>query len=279
MVEDPGEILDELRLRKDPEEVAKIRQAASLTVAAFRDAMAGTRPGMGEWEVESLLEAAFRRGGAAGPAFPTIVGSGGNACTLHYSANEHTLEDGELVLLDGGAEVDLYTGDVTRTFPAGGRFRAHQRRVYEVVLTARGAALGMIRPGNTVAQLHDAVVRTLTEGLVELGVLSGGAGDLLEQKAYERYFPHQTSHWLGLDVHDVGDYARGGASRVLEEGMVLTVEPGLYFPVVGEEDPGPFTGIGVRIEDDVLVTAEGSENLTRALPVSVEGVEALLGSG
>ena len=279
IVEDPGQILDELRLRKDSEELAKIRQATSLTVAAFRDAMAGTRPGMGEWEVESLLESAFRKGGAAGPAFPTIVGSGGNACTLHYSANEHALEEGELVLLDGGAEVDLYAGDVTRTYPVGGRFQAHQREVYEVVLEAQRAAIDGIRPGSTVDRLHEAATRVLTDGLLDLGVLSGKTDDLLEQKAYDRYFPHQTSHWLGLDVHDVADYARGGRPRVLEEGMVLTVEPGLYFPPLAEEAPGPFTGIGVRIEDDFLVTKSGSESLTGSLPVSVEEVEELCSGG
>jgi Xaa-Pro aminopeptidase len=234
---------------------------------------------MGEWEVESLLESAFRKGGAAGPAFPTIVGSGGNACTLHYSANEHTLDDGELVLLDGGAEVDLYAGDVTRTYPVGGRFQAHQRRVYEVVLAAQRAAIDRIRPGSTVDRLHEAAIRVLTDGLLELGVLSGKTDDLLEQKAYDRYFPHQTSHWLGLDVHDVADYARRGRPRVLEEGMVLTVEPGLYFPAVAEEAPGPFTGIGVRIEDDFLVTNSGSESLTGSLPVSMEELEELLAGG
>lgn len=278
IVEDPGQILDELRLLKDPEELAKIRQATSLTVAAFRDAMVATRPGMGEWEVESLLESAFRRDGAAGPAFPTIVGSGGNACTLHYSANEHTLEEGELVLLDGGAEVDLYAGDVTRTYPVGGRFHPHQKRVYEVVLEARRAVVEVLCPGSSMAQLHDAAIRVLTEGLVELGILSGRVDDLLEEKAHERYFPHQTSHWLGLDVHDVGDYSSAGTSRVLEEGMVLTVEPGLYFPVNAKEEPGPFTGIGIRIEDDFLVTESGSENLTGSLPVSVDEVEGLMGT-
>jgi Xaa-Pro aminopeptidase len=279
VVEDPGQVLDELRLRKDPEEVARIRHATGLTVEAFREALAGTRPGMGEWEVESLLEAAFRRGGARGPAFPTIVGSGGNACTLHYSANEHTIEEGELVLLDGGAEVDLYAGDVTRTFPAGGRFSQEQRAVYEVVLSAHRVTVAKVRPGMPVAELHDAARTAITEGLVGLGVLSGSVEELVQRKAYEPYFPHQTSHWLGLDVHDVADYARGGSSRLLEEGMVLTVEPGLYFPALGEENPGPFTGIGIRIEDDVLVTADGFENLTGGLPVSIQGVEELVEGG
>jgi Xaa-Pro aminopeptidase len=277
-VEDPGRLLDGLRLRKDAEEVTKIRQATALTVAAFRDALAGTRVGMGEWEVESLLESAFRRGGARGPAFPTIVGSGGNACTLHYSENQHTIDKGELVLLDGGAEFDLYAGDVTRTFPAGGHFHESQRAVYDVVLRAHQAALGAVRPGNTVAQLHQAAVLHLTEGLLELGVLDGGVEELIQKKAYEPFFPHQTSHWLGLDVHDVGDYAIGDESLQLEQGMVLTVEPGLYFPSKSGETSSPFSGIGVRIEDDILVTEDGAENLTEALPVSPEELQALVGS-
>ena len=274
-VEDPGQVLDELRLRKDQEELARIRRAADLTTMAFLATMKATRPGMGEWELEGLLESGLRSGGARGPAFPTIVASGGNACTLHYTANDRTIRPGDLVLLDGGGEVDLYAADVTRTFPAGARFEERQRAVYEVVLRARKAALAEVRPGHRVDQLHAAAIRSLTEGLVDLGVLSGRVDDLLEEKAYERHFPHQTSHWLGLDVHDVGDYATRGDSRVLEEGMVLTLEPGLYFPA-GMEPPGPFAGIGVRIEDDVLVTRDGAENLTDALPVTVEQLEALL---
>lgn len=279
VVEDPGRLLDGLRLRKDPEEITKIRQATALSVAAFREAMAGTQGGMGEWEVESLLESAFRRRGARGPAFPTIVASGSNACTLHYSENQHTIGEGELVLLDGGAEVDLYAGDITRTFPAGRHFHGTQRAVYDVVLRAHQAALGAVRPGNTVAHLHEVAVGVLTQGLMELGVLSGEIEELIQKKAYEPYFPHQTSHWLGLDVHDVGDYAREGGSQKLEPGMVLTVEPGLYFPPVPEASSIPFTGIGVRIEDDVLVTEEGAENLTETLPVSPEELQELVGSG
>lgn len=276
-VVDPGAILDEMRLRKEPEELARIRQATSLTVAAFRGAMLGTRPGIGEWEVESLLESGFRSGGAMGPAFPTIVGSGGNACTLHYSANEYTLNAQDLVLLDGGAEVDLYAGDVSRTYPVRRRFTPDQRTVHDLVWEAHEAAVKEVRPGNPVARVHEEAVRILTEGLLELGVLTGSVEDLLEGKAYEPYFPHQTSHWLGLDVHDVGDYALKGESRILEEGMVLTVEPGLYFPAVGEDRPSFFTGIGVRIEDDLLVTAEGCLNLTEELPASSAAVEEMLG--
>jgi Xaa-Pro aminopeptidase len=276
-VDDPGQILDGLRLRKDPEELARIRRAADLTMMAFRGAMRATRPGVGEWELEGLLESVLRSGGARGPAFPTIVASGGNTCTLHYTGNDRTIRSGDLVLVDGGGEVDLYAADVSRTFPADGRFDGPQRDVYEAVLKARKAALAEVRPGHRVGKLHAAAILSLTEDLLDLGVLSGRVDDLLEEKAYECHFPHQTSHWLGLDVHDVGDYVTGGDSRVLEEGMVLTIEPGLYFPV-GKEPPGPFTGLGVRIEDDVLVTTEGAENLTDTLPVTPEQLEEILGT-
>lgn len=275
-VVDPGQILDDLRLVKGVEEVERIREATAVTVRGFREAMGATRPGMGEWEVEAVLEAAFRRGGAGGPAFPTIVGSGENGCVLHYAANRDEIRQGDLVLLDGGAEVDLYAGDVTRTYPADGRFAANQLEVYRVVLGAHDAALSMVRPGSTVARVHEAALGALTEGLVGLGVLKGGVGDLLREKAFEAYLPHQTSHWLGLDVHDVGDYASRSGSRILEPGMVLTVEPGAYFPSAAGTSPSGFGGIGIRIEDDVLVTEEGAENLTASLPVAPDDLEALV---
>jgi Xaa-Pro aminopeptidase len=278
-VEDPGQILDELRLRKSEEEMAAIRRATGITVEAFGEAMARTRGGMGEWEVESLLEGGFRRRGASGPAFPTIVGSGMNGCVLHYSSNQKILEGGELVLLDGGAEMDLYAGDVTRTFPVGGAFSGVQRDLYQIVLRAHGAAMKAVGPGSTVGEVHHRALEQLTRGLVEMEVLSGDPEDLLDRKAFEPFFPHQASHWLGLDVHDVGDYAVDGQSRTLEPGMVLTVEPGLYFAPTEGGGPGPLTGIGIRIEDDVLVTESGRENLTAALPVLPEDVEALVGGG
>jgi len=278
-VEDPGTILDEFRLKKGPEEIAKVQQAASLTLEAFRVAISSAAPGVGEWEIEGLLEAEFRRLGAQGPAFPTIVATGANACILHYHRNGSTIGDGDLVLLDGGAEVGLYAGDVTRTFPARGRFTETQRNVYEIVQAAHGAALREVQPGNPVSRVHDAAVEVLTQGLRELKVLSGDLETLVREKAYEAFFPHQTSHWLGLDVHDVGAYARNGIARILEEGMVLTVEPGLYFSPAGDDRAGSFAGTGVRIEDDILVTAEGAKNLTEELPISPEGIEDLMGGG
>ncbi len=278
-VEDPGELLDGLRLVKDPEEISRIREATSLTVAAFRETLGATRPGMGEWQVEAILEAAFRRGGASGPAFPTIVGSGENGCVLHYVENKDTIDGNGLVLLDGGAEVDLYAGDVTRTFAGGGPFL--------------GTAAGGVRGGSPgtsgcdcqggagihMAQVNDAAVEELARGLVGLGVLAGDPGDLVARKAYEPYFPHKTSHWLGLDVHDVGDYASERGSRFLEPGMVLTIEPGLYFPSGSDSPSHPYRGIGVRIEDDLLVTADGAENLTESLPVAPGEIEGLVGAG
>lgn len=288
---DPGMILDELRLRKEPEEVDRIRRAAGITVEAFREAMGAAGPGEGEWAVEAALEAGFRRRGARGPAFPTIVGSGPNACVLHYEDNARRMEEGELVLLDGGAEVGLYAGDVTRTFPVAGGFDTAQRAVYEVVREAHEAALAAVHPGATTAQVHRAAVQALTRGLVDLEVLSGDVDALVEEEAYKPFFPHQTSHWLGLDVHDVGDYAVAGTARLLEPGMVLTVEPGLYFrpssvegspdssasPAASPDSPGPFRGIGVRLEDDVLVTESGAENLTAPLPVDAEEMVELVG--
>jgi Xaa-Pro aminopeptidase len=276
---DPGALIDRNRMVKDPMELSRIRKAADLTAAGFRDAISRTRPGMGEWEVEAVFEASLRQGGASGPAFPTIVGSGGNGCTLHYVENGDRIEEGELVLLDGGAEVDLYAGDVTRTFPAGGRFSDSQKRVYEVVLRALRASCAMVRPGAAAAEIHQAALRELTGGLVELGVLTGDPHTLVEEEAFKPYFPHQTSHWLGLDVHDVGDYAIDGDSIPLEAGMVLTVEPGLYFPSVDGGNVHAFTGMGVRLEDDLLVTADGAENLTGSLPLDPEDVEGMVGEG
>jgi Xaa-Pro aminopeptidase len=277
-VVDPGNILDGLRLVKEPEEIEQIRRATSLTASAFRETLGRAGPGMGEWEVEAMLDSAFRKAGASGPAFPTIVGSGPNACVLHYVENQAVIGPDDMVLLDGGAELGLYAGDVTRTFPANSRFTPAQRDIYDLVLRAHSRAVGMVRPGATIAGMHEAAQRELTRGLVELGVLEGELDELMVAGGAKSFFPHQTSHWLGLDVHDVGDYAVSGDPRVLEAGMVLTIEPGLYFPVNPDSPTHPFHGLGVRIEDDILVTEGGSENLTGSLPVAAEDVEALVGA-
>jgi Xaa-Pro aminopeptidase len=275
-VVDPGEILDELRLRKDAAEIEALREAASVTAAAVREGIGRVTPGVGEWEIEAEVEAAFRRRGAAGPAFPTIVGSGANACTLHYVDNSRRMEKGDLVLIDAGAERRMYPGDVTRTVPVSGHFSSSQADVYRVVEAARLRAVEAVAPGVPIEDVHRAALTGLVEGLVDLGVLRGHPESLIARKAHEPYFPHRTSHWLGLDTHDVGTYTKGGASRLLEPGMVLTVEPGLYFPTT--RNGRPFTGIGVRIEDDVLVTEMGGEVLTAALPTRPNEISALVGA-
>ncbi len=276
---DPGEILDELRLIKDAAELSAIRRAAAVTIEGHRAALGAVRPGMGEWELEAIVDHAFRSSRAAGSAYGTIVGSGSNACVLHYVENDARMTEGSLVLLDAGAEYHHYNGDVTRTFPVGGRFSPDQRAVYEIVDGARAAAVAAVRPGATVAAVHQAAIRVIAEGLVALGVLDGPVEDRMEDQAYLPYFPHQTSHWLGLDVHDPGDYVRDDAPRVLEPGMVLTVEPGLYFRPGVEGRAGRFAGVGVRVEDDVAVTPDGRENLTAALPTSADAIEEIVRAG
>ena len=276
-VVDPGEILDDLRLVKDPHELRLLREACRVTVEGHRAGACVIRPGVGEWVVEAAVEHAFRAAGAGGPGFDTIVGSGPNACVLHYVENGATVPEGALVLVDAGAEVGLYHGDVTRTYPASGAFTPEQRDVYEVVDGARRAAVEAVAPGATIGEVHHAATRAITRGLVDLGVLDGDVESLIEQGAQKGFYPHQTSHWLGLDVHDPGDYARGGASRPLVAGMVFTVEPGLYFrPGLSEGGAAALAGIGVRVEDDVVVTEDGYEVLTAELPTGAAEVEALV---
>jgi Xaa-Pro aminopeptidase len=272
---DPGEVLDELRLRKDAYELALIRAAADITVRAFQALEGELGPDVPEWRLQAVLESTFRGEGGDGPAYPTIVGSGANACVLHYGSNERVARAGELVLVDAGTSVGYYAADLTRTYPVDGRFTAEQRAVHQMVDQARAAAIAVIRPGATVQEVHSAAVTRLTEGLVELGLLEGEVEGLVAEESYKPFFPHQTSHWLGLDVHDVGDYALGESSRVLEAGMVLTVEPGIYFGpgalAAAGERAEAFAGVGVRIEDDLLVTPEGHENLTAGLPTTPAG--------
>ena len=277
-VVDPGEILDELRLVKDTHELSLLRRAAEITVAGHLEAARRIAPGDGEWTVEAALHAAFRGAGGGGPAYESIVGSGANACVLHYVDNTSTIEDGALVLVDAGAEYGFYNGDVTRTYPAGGRLEGAQRDVYEIVDAARAAAVVAVKPGCPVAAVHDTATRVLVEGLVSLGVLQGDVEQLIADQAHKPFYPHQTSHWLGLDVHDPGDYARLGVPRDLVPGMVLTVEPGLYFRPSHEATPARFSGIGVRIEDDVVVTSDGREVLTANLPTAADDVTALVRS-
>lgn len=274
---DPGGILDDMRLRKDAGELTAIREACRVTLIGHEAGSKAVRVGAGEWEIEAAVNGAFRSAGAAGPGFGTIVGSGANACVLHYVANKEQVPEGALVLVDAGADVGLYNGDVTRTWPASGRFSAEQRAVYEVVDAARATAIDTAGPGVTIAAVHEAATAVLVEGLLDLEVLDGSLDDCLESGAHRAFFPHQTSHWLGMDVHDPGDYARDGQSITLEPGMVFTVEPGLYFGQGAVERGGHrFAGIGVRIEDDVAITEDGREVLTADLPTGATEVEEYL---
>lgn len=271
-----GSVLHELRLRKSPEELAILRRAAALTDAAHRAAARLTRPGAGEWEVEAAVEHEFRRGGGWGPGYPTIAASGANATILHYNTNTMRVREGDLLLLDAGCEVDGYTADVTRCFPSGRGFTPPQREVYDLVLRAQLAAIDRVRPGVSFVSVHEAAVRVLVQGLLDLGLLQGPLDAAIAAAAWKRWYMHRTSHWLGLDVHDVGAYhTPGGESRPLEPGMVLTVEPGLYFAEDDETVPERLRGLGVRIEDDLLVTPQGHEVLTAAIPKRPEELEAL----
>jgi Xaa-Pro aminopeptidase len=273
-IADPHYSLHELRLRKDADELATLRKAAAITEEAHRAAMALAAPGVNEGELEAIVNYIFRRRGGAGPGYGTIVGAGANATILHYVENDQPLADGDLVLIDAGCELAFYTADITRTFPASGTFSAPQRRVYEVVLKALEEAVALSRSGNTLDTLHARCVEILTEGMVELGLLEGPASARIEDETYKRYYPHQTSHWLGMDVHDVGSYTTAGEPRPLEPGMVLTIEPGLYIPADDEQAPAELRGIGVRIEDNILITDGDPENLTQATPKTIDAIEA-----
>jgi Xaa-Pro aminopeptidase len=269
-------LLHEMRLFKSRSEVETMRRAAEISAAAHCRAMTACRPGMVEYQLEAEISHEFLRCGARSHAYPPIIGGGANACVLHYVENTETLRDGDLVLIDAGAEYRGYAADITRTFPVNGRFSAAQRAVYEVVLAAQHAAIAKVRPGNHWNEPHDAAVRALTQGLVKLGLLKGDVRSLIKGRAYQRFFMHRTGHWLGMDVHDVGDYKIGDSWRLLEPGMVLTVEPGLYIPAGSRGVAKKWWDIGIRIEDDVLVTRTGNEVLTRGVPKTVAEIEALM---
>jgi Xaa-Pro aminopeptidase len=275
----PGEIrdvrgaLDEMRLVKDAHEIALMRRAGTISAAAHRAAMVAAKPGAAEYEIEAVLLHEFRRSGAQAPAYTSIVAGGANACVLHYVENSATLADGDLLLIDAGCELDGYAADITRTFPVSGRFSGAQRAVYELVLAAQAAAVAAVKPGARWNEPHDAAVRVLARGMIDLKLLGGSLDAVLEQESYRQFYMHRTGHWLGLDVHDAGDYKRDGQWRELQPGMVLTVEPGCYIrPAAGV--PDAFFNIGIRIEDDALVTGDGSELLTAAAPKAIADIEA-----
>jgi len=271
---DPNHLLHDMRLTKRPEEIALMRRAALVGGQGHLRAIRACAPGLYEYELEAELLYAFRKGGSEYPAYPPIVAGGANACILHYIENKAALKDGTLVLIDAGCEIDGYASDITRTFPVGPRFSAAQRALYDLVLAAHDAALAEIGPGREWPKAHDAAVRTLTQGLVDLKLLKGTVDGLIENGAYKRFYMHRTGHWLGLDVHDVGDYRVAGLPRVLEPGMVTTVEPGLYIDA-GDDVPEAFRNTGIRIEDDVLVTKTGYEILSDSVPRRADEIEAL----
>ena len=271
---DPGALLHELRLFKTPAELERMRRAAAISASAHVAAMAAAGPGVNEREIEALIEYTFRRQGANGPAYNSIIAGGANACILHYVENDMPLVDGELLLVDAGAEFECYASDVTRTFPVNGTFTPEQRAIYDVVLGAQKATLAIVAPGVSTNALHELALTRLVEGLVDLGLLRGSVEQNIADESYRRFYMHGVSHWLGLDVHDCGAYQVGGEARLLEPGMVTTVEPGIYVAPDDETVERRWRGIGVRIEDDVLVTAEGHENLTAAIPKEADEVEA-----
>ena len=275
---DPRELLHEARLKKRPEEIDAMRRAIAISCEAHKEAMRRARGGMMEWEIEALVDYAFRSRGAAGPSYPSIVASGPNAATLHYIQNDRQMQGGELLLIDAGCEYDFYASDVTRTFPVGARFNPAQRALYSVVLEAQRRGIESIKPGVRFDDVHEAALRVLVEGMIDLGLIKGPIDDAIKAGTYRRYYMHRTSHWLGMDVHDVGLYRIGGSSRALEPSMVLTVEPGIYVSSDDENAPQDMRGIGIRIEDDVMVTANGYEVLTAAIPKSIDEVEALTAS-
>ncbi|HEY0720028.1 MAG TPA: Xaa-Pro aminopeptidase [Gammaproteobacteria bacterium] len=264
----PGEfvsldhLLHDMRLYKSSAEIKTMRQAAQISAQAHLRAMRATAPGKFEYQIEAEILHEFAIHGARSPSYPSIVGGGANGCILHYTENSDELRDGELLLIDAGCELDYYAADITRTFPINGRFTPAQRAIYELVLDANYAATEQVRPGNHWNQPHEAAVKALTQGLIKLGLLKGTLAKLIKEDAYRRFYMHRTGHWLGMDVHDVGEYKVGEEWRVFEPGMALTIEPGLYIPAGCKGVAKKWWNIGIRVEDDVLVTKKGHEVLT-----------------
>jgi len=270
-----GHLLHDMRLFKTRDELRVMRKAAKIAAAAHVRAMRATRPGMNEHEIEAELLHDFRRQGAVA-SYEPIVGGGANGCVLHYRANNAPLRDGDLLLIDAGAEYQCYASDITRTFPVSGKFSDEQRALYDVVLAAQHAAIAQIRPGKAFSAYHDAAVRAITAGLIKLGLLKGSVDKNIREQTYRRFYMHKTGHWLGLDVHDVGDYRIDGEDRELEPGMVVTVEPGIYIAPDNKHAPAKWRGIGIRIEDDVVVTRDEPEVITAAVPNDPDEIEALM---
>jgi len=265
-----------MRLFKSPNEIKLMRHAAEVSAIAHTKAMQACKTGRYEYQIEADIVHHFMHNGLRAVAYPSIVASGNNACTLHYTENTGLLKDGDLLLIDAGAECDHYAADITRTFPISGKFTEPQKQLYQLVLDAQTAALAQIKPGIPWNKAHEASVEVITEGLITLGLLKGKLKKLIKDEKYKLFYMHRIGHWLGMDVHDVGAYKVNQEWRLLEKGMVLTVEPGLYIPADCKEVEKKWRGIGIRIEDDVLVTAEGHEILTNGAPKTISEIEALM---
>ena len=275
-LEDLAPKLNEMRLIKSAEEIAVMRTAAEISAQAHIKAMQRCKVGMKEYQLEAEIQYHFMQHGCRLPAYSSIVGGGKNGCILHYVANQDSLRDGDLVLIDAGCEWDYYAGDITRTFPVNGRFSDEQKAIYNLVLAAQEACLAELKPGIPWEQTHDTSVRVITEGLIELGLLQGQPQELIETGAYKAFYMHRLGHWLGMDVHDVGDYKIAGEWRPLQAGMVMTVEPGIYISPDNHTVDPRWRGIGIRIEDDVLITETGYEILTASVPKRIDEIEALM---
>ncbi len=274
-IHDVRSILDEMRLVKDASEIETMKTAARISARAHVRAMRATKPGLREYEVEAELLHEFRRSGAQSPAYTSIVAGGSNACVLHYVDNNSLLNDGDLLLIDAGCELNGYASDITRTFPVNGKYSGPQRDIYELVLAAQAAAIKQVKPGNEWEDPHRAAVEILAQGFIDLGLCQGTRDAAIESGDYKKFYMHRTGHWLGMDVHDVGDYKRDGAWRKLEPGMALTVEPGCYIRAA-DDVPERFWGIGVRIEDDAVVTQQGNDIITREVPKTIAEIETLM---
>ena len=275
----PQSAIDQMRLIKSELEIESLQNAIDITGRGFESAMRSTNPGSYEYQVQAEMEVNFRRMGSPRNGYPSIVASGGNACILHYIKNRARLNDGDLLLIDAGAEMDFYTADITRTWPVNGKFSPEQREVYQIVLDAQANAFDAITPGAGFDKPHMAALRTLVQGLKDLKVLDGSVDGLIEEQAYRPYYMHGTSHWLGLDVHDSGPYRNADRATELQSGMVFTIEPGLYFGTQATESPSHLKGIGIRIEDDVLVTNTGHKVLSSSIPSEIDDIENLVGKG
>lgn len=279
---DPMPLIDKMRLLKSASEIESLQKAIDITASGFSEAFKTARPGATEYEVQAAMESEFRRLGSPRDGYPSIVAAGGNACILHYISNRDRIEDGDLLLIDAGAENDLYSADITRTWPVNGKFTSAQKDVYAVVLAANEAGIEIAKPGIGFDEVHNTALKTLVNGLIGLGALKGDVDEIIKKTEHLPYYMHGTSHWLGLDVHDSGVIRTGGRTgpaTKLEPGMVLTVEPGLYFGPFADNAPDALKGIGIRIEDDIVITEDGNRVMTAGVPKSISDVEEAAGNG